>query len=350
MTDDSASVFSTAEDLRRSLLGLRGMRGGGTTLVTLYVPPDRLVSDEVGLLRTEGAQAANIKDRGTRNAVGSAIGHALHAVARFSFIPEHGLAVFADDIGASVIIPPVALKSHLYRCASAYVLEPLEAMLQSRQVYGLVVMDRQELTVGLLRGKATLTLESVDSGVRGKHHMGGQSQARYARIIQGEFEAFIVRAGELCNRAFLPLLGQLSGILVGGPGMTKDLLLPNLDYRLRPLVVSPTLNVGYTDENGLRELVAQAPQAVRGLEVDAERRLLGRFFDGLRDGKAVYGAGAVAEAWSEGRVEALLVAEKGPLAGFRSQAVRVGDETEEGRRFAILGGIGAILRWAPSSH
>ena len=48
-------------------------RGQGTTLVTLYVPPTRMLSDVAAMVRNEVGQASNIKSKSTQDAVTSAL-------------------------------------------------------------------------------------------------------------------------------------------------------------------------------------------------------------------------------------------------------------------------------------
>ena len=48
---------------KKALEELQNMRGMGTELVTVIIPPDRLISDVRGQLGQEAAQAANIKSK-----------------------------------------------------------------------------------------------------------------------------------------------------------------------------------------------------------------------------------------------------------------------------------------------
>ena len=52
--------------LKIALEDLREMKGFGTELVTVVIPPDRQISDARSLLQNEHGQAANIKSKGTR--------------------------------------------------------------------------------------------------------------------------------------------------------------------------------------------------------------------------------------------------------------------------------------------
>ena len=65
MADDEITQMRRVK-LRMSLEELRNMKGFGTELVTLIIPPDRQVSDARQMLQNEHGQAANIKSKGTR--------------------------------------------------------------------------------------------------------------------------------------------------------------------------------------------------------------------------------------------------------------------------------------------
>ena len=55
-----------------------------------------------------------------------------------------------------------------------FVLDALRQMLEVTEVYGLLVMDRKEATIGLLEGKSIETLQKMTSGVPSKVRAGGQ--------------------------------------------------------------------------------------------------------------------------------------------------------------------------------
>ncbi|DAC08073.1 MAG TPA: peptide chain release factor 1, partial [Candidatus Poseidoniales archaeon] len=69
--------------LKLALEDLREMKGFGTELVTLIIPPDRQISDARGMLQNEHGQAANIKSKGTRKNVQGAIESAISTLSRF---------------------------------------------------------------------------------------------------------------------------------------------------------------------------------------------------------------------------------------------------------------------------
>ena len=73
------------------------------------------------------------------------------------------------------------------------------------EVYGLLVIERKEATIGLLIGKKIKTLQHVDSFVPGKVRAGGQSAARYHRITEGLAKDFYRKIAEILKKQFFQL-------------------------------------------------------------------------------------------------------------------------------------------------
>ena len=69
--------------LKNALQELEGMRGMGTELVSVIVPPDRQISDVRGQLSQELGQAQNIKSKSTKKHVTDAIESAISTLNRY---------------------------------------------------------------------------------------------------------------------------------------------------------------------------------------------------------------------------------------------------------------------------
>ena len=119
--------------------------------------------------------------------------------------PPNGLALFAgnvsekegvQDIRIWAYEPPKPLNVRLYRCDKVFVIEPLKEMLEVDEMYGLLVIDRQQATIGLLEGKQIKVIRKLTSGVPGKVRAGGQSTARFARITEGLAKEFFRRVAD----------------------------------------------------------------------------------------------------------------------------------------------------------
>jgi peptide chain release factor subunit 1 len=308
---------------KRKLDEIASARGRATELISLYVPRGKQLSDVMAYLRNEYAQSSNIKSRTTRKNVMWAIESLMGRVRQFKESPKNGVAFFVGSkaVGADksvpvtfIVEPPEPLNTYLYRCDSTFFLDPLLDMIHEPELWGLIVLDRAEVTLGYLRGKRIEALRNKQSQVPSKHGRGGQSQHRFERLIEHAAHDFFVRVGEISNELFLPKKESLKGILVGGPGATKDFFVKEgfLHYELQQKVVQPLFDTGYTDEYGLKELVEKATQTLHGLEIHDEKRLVQRFLNEVRKseaGLAAYGEAEVLGALDAGAVDTLLVSE-----------------------------------------
>jgi len=169
--------------LKKLLSELRSIKGRHTELVSVYIPVGSNIIDVVNQLRNEQGTAENIKSKSTRKNVVSALERILQHLKLYKETPPHGLAVFSGnvsekegvaDIRLWAIEPPEHLKAKLYWCDQKFYLEPLEEMIAEKELFGLLVMDTQEATFGLLKGKKIEVLKRVDSIVPGKTSKGGQ--------------------------------------------------------------------------------------------------------------------------------------------------------------------------------
>jgi peptide chain release factor subunit 1 len=330
MSAPSAELQLARYSFQRKLDEIAACKGRATELISLYVSPGKQISDVMSYLRNEYAQSSNIKSRTTRKNVMWAIESLMGRVRSFKEPPANGVAFFVGNkaIGADksepvtfIVEPPEPLNTYLYRCDSTFFLDPLLAMVHEPETWGLIVMDRAEVTLGLLRGKRVEPLRNRQSLVPSKHGRGGQSAHRFERMIEHAAHEFFVKVAEMATELFLPRKDQLKGILLGGPGATKEYFYKEgyLQYELQQKVVQPLFDTGYTDEYGLKELVEKATQTLHGLEITEEKRIVQRLLNEIRKaetGLAAYGPKDVNHALEIGAVDTLLISE-----GLRQQRV-----------------------------
>ncbi len=290
----------------------------------MYIPPGRPVSDVINMLRQELAITDNIKLKRTKDRVQRALTVAIDRLSNISKIPRNGLVIFAgenEDTGEFICLmfsPPDPVTVYFYRTDKHFHLEFLEAMLEESEVYGLIIIERDEATIGLLKGSSLMVLEEVEGYVPGKHSKGGQSQRRYDRIIEELVEEFYKRVGEIVNKYFIPYLesGKLKGILVGGPGYAKlDFVKGGyIDYRLKEKVLDALIDVGSQGEPGLKELVMRASELIKGQRYVEVVNALEEFKFHLAkdDGLALYGFDDIVNALNMGAVKSLVVTEDMP--------------------------------------
>lgn len=348
-----------------NLLG--SVRGSHTELVTVLIPTGTNIHQVSNQLASEAGTAENIKSKSTRTAVVTALETIIRKLKDYKQTPKNGLAIFCGNISEKEGVqdvqiwayePPRPLNVRMYRCDKTFVIEPLKEMLEVQEVYGLLVMDRQEATIGILEGKQIKLIRTLTSGVPGKVRAGGQSSARFARITEGLAKEFFRRVSGAMKEIFFDM-PKLTGILVGGPIPTKEefLELGDLVTKLKEKVIA-IKDIGYTDEHGLRLLVEASQEDLAQQELMKEKDIIHKFFEtlGKHKEKAVYGLEKTNLALERGAVEKLLISKnlsKEETQQLESKAENIGSEvfiisteTEEGDQFLNLTkGVGAILRF-----
>ena len=273
-------------------------------------------------LRNEQSQASNIKSKTTMKNVTSAIDSIAARLKTYKAPPENGVVIFCGEVPRAgdqtkmvqyVINPPEAITAFLYRCDSTFFTDPLQSMMLDKKCYGLITIDRSEATLGLLIGSRIQVLKHFDSLVPSKHHQGGQSSVRFERLIEIAAHEFFKKVADNATEVFLNR-PELLGILIGGPGATKDFFVKEeyLHHELRKKVVTPLVDTGYTDESGLRELVQNAQNIITDMQLTKEKEYMQRLFTEIRKtdgGLSCYGEDEVRNALDMGAVDMLLISE-----------------------------------------
>ncbi|MBM3229606.1 peptide chain release factor 1 [Candidatus Parvarchaeota archaeon] len=300
-------------ELKKQLRVLSEAKGTGTELISVYIPPKYPIHEITNKLKEEAGQASNIKSKSTRKNVIDALERLLQYLKIFRESPENGIAIFAGnvsqnpakiDIELYSIVPPQPLQIQLYRCDSRFFLEPLAAMADVKESYGLVVLDGREATLATLRGTQIQILKRLNSTAHAKIRKGGQSARRYERLIEESIELYYKRVGEAMDKYFVT---SVKGVIIGGPGPTKDnfVKMSPFNYQIKVMGVVDT---GYTDEQGLRELMAKSADILTEQEAVKEKQVIDRFIrEIVQDGLVVYGEAQVREALSIKKAEKLLV-------------------------------------------
>ncbi len=309
-------------EFKRLLDDLRSKVGRGTELISLYIPHDKQISDVMAQLREEYGQASNIKSRVTRLNVQSALDSAMAKVRLISKAPENGVVIFIGsiDIGSNrtdmysaALEPPEPITTYRYHCDSSFLLSPLEEMLAEKKTFGLIVLDRREATIGILKGKRIEPIKHMTSTVPGKQRKGGQSSHRFQQLRLIAIHDFYKRIGESANEAFQSIDAKdLQGILIGGPSPTKEEFVEGefLHHELQKKILD-ALDVSYTDESGLHELVENAQERLLDLELTQDKLVMRRFMKELVSDKglAAYGEKEVRHNLDLGAVDTLLLSE-----------------------------------------
>ncbi|MFH1473869.1 MAG: peptide chain release factor aRF-1 [Candidatus Aenigmatarchaeota archaeon] len=349
--------------LRKLLKELDNIKGRHTEMVSVYVPAGFNLQEIVNMLRQEYTLTENVKNKTVRNNVLGAIDKILSELKLFKKTPKNGLVLFAgnisenegqSDIGLWSFEPPEPLGIKKYWCDKKFELEPLKEMIEEKEVYGLIVLDNKEAAIGLLKGKKIEMLKEISSIVPGKFRKGGQSAQRFQRVREGLINDWYKKIARIA-REYFDKTKNIKGIIIGGPGPAKNDFFDG-DYLLTDIKkkVLGIKNTGYTDEQGLEEMVQRSQDILAEAAVAKEKALLKKFFEELRknNGLSIYGKEKIMKILEMGAVEIILISEGLDFEEITEKAKEFGTvveimskETREGEQLFELGGMAAILRW-----
>lgn len=389
--------------LKKIVKMLSSIRGRHTEMVSVYVPAGYSLHEITSQLKQEQGTADNIKSKQVRKNVVSALERILRHIQLYKKTPDNGVAFFAGNIsekeGASdielwALEPPEPIKTKLYWCDQTFVTEPLEKMVEEKEIYGIINLDKSEAEIGLIRGKKIESFGHFESIVPGKTRAGGQSSQRFSRIREGLLNDWLKHIGEASNKVF-ENRKDVIGIIVSGPGPIKDMFMKEeyLHADVKKRVIG-TVDTSYTGEPGLHETLERGEDLLKDASVIKEKKLLQRFFTELQKpgGLVTYGITETMRYLEMGAVDMVIVSEdsdilaieyiedgagkikfvsaekrKEAFAGrqgveimgeediieffekkvkaYGSKLEVVSSETREGAQFAALGGVGALLRY-----
>ena len=352
--------------LKKFIKEIESYRGKHTELVSVYIPQGYDMIKIIQHLDQEKGTATNIKSAATRKNVIDSLERMTQHLRLFKKTPENGLAVFSGNVAEREgkqdfkvwsIEPPVPVKTRMYRCDKEFVVDLLRDMLEIKEIYALVIVDRRDANIALLKGKSIVPVLKTHSEVPGKTKAGGQSAARFERIREGAKIEHFKKVAEYMKEQFLGNK-ELKGIIVGGPGPTKYDFIDSgyITTEVRNKIIA-IKDLSYTGEFGLQELVDKSQDVLSKEGITEEKQLMGKFFEVLakNPAKVSYGEAEVMKNLKLGAADILLLSESledEKIEAFEKEAGLVGTtvkiisiETREGVQLKELGKVAAMLRY-----
>ena len=354
-------------ELKKFVTELDKYRGRHTELVTVYVPQGYDINKVVAHIKQEQGTATNIKSTSTRKNVIDALERMVQHLKLYKQTPPNGLAAFSgnvaekdgqSDVQVWSIEPPVPLNTRIYRCDKSFQLDLLRDMMDVKEVYGLVVMDRRDAMIAFLKGKSIIPITKTHSEVPGKTRAGGQSSQRFERLRDGAKKDHYKKVAEHMKNEFLGKK-EIKGIIIGGPSVTTNEFAGGeyLTAELQKKVIA-VKDLSYTGEFGLQELLDKSADVLASEEVAIEKEIMQKFLNLLakKPDTVTYGQAEVEKAMDMGAAEKVLLSEilddetieaiEKKAEETNAEVIIISTETREGVQLRDLGKIAAILRYA----
>src|ERR671932_374672 len=292
----------------------------------------------------EAGTASNIKSDLTRTHVQNALSRTIEHLKLFRETPENGIVVFCGAIptGKGIgtekielysVIPPKPVQINLYRCDDHFWTDLLKDMINDDKAIGILAIDTQEAGLGILTGDRWEVIDTMTSGVAGKHRQGGQSARRFERLRDNEINDYYRRVADHAHKVFIDQY-QVKGIIVGGPGPTKENFLREeyLDYRLQNNVIA-TLDSSYSGDEGIREIIDKVND--RGVMTEyrlmAEKRIIKLFMSEVHSGRGlgIYGLLDVIRSLKDGVAEMVILTDDINYIHLQAKCKRCGNVQEK---------------------
>lgn len=355
---------------KKLLKFLRDVRGNGTSMISIIIPPKEQLSRSVQMLTDEYGTATNIKSRVNRLSVLSAISSAQAKLKTVNRTPKNGLALYVGEIltqdnkekkVAYAIEPVKPINTSLYMCDSRFHVESVLKLFEDDTRYGFVVIDGHGTVFATLQGNVQTVLQQISVDLPKKHGRGGQSSVRFARLRVERRHAYVKKVSELCTSIFVTnSQSNVEGLILAGHSDLKNELNAMMDPRL---VVIKTVDTNYGGRNGLNQAIELSEDVLQDVRFSKEKKILQRFFEELNCGTGMccYGVKATLSCLEAGAIDTLIVWDQLDLPhedgtfidwvaerykDFGCRLVFVSDRSGEGTQFVEgFGGIGGLLRY-----
>ena len=330
--------------LTKRIKELSRIVGHGTELVTVYVPPHKPIYDVISQLRNESGTASNIKSDLTRSHVQDALSKTIEHLKLYKDTPENGVIIFCgalptgkglgtEKIELFSVMPPKPVQINLYRCDDHFWIDHLQNMMKDDKTIGILAIDTQEAGLGILTGDRWEVIETLTSGVAGKHRQGGQSARRFERLRDNELNEYYKRIADYSQKIFIDQY-PVKGLIIGGPGPTKENFVREeyLDYRLQNNIVA-TLDTSYSGDEGVREIIDKIEEQgiMSEYRMIEEKNLIKKFMHEVHSDKSlgIYGINDVIQSVKNGIADLLLISDDIDLIKLDIICKRCGNSQEK---------------------
>lgn len=312
--------------IRRMIRKLETMRGNGTSIVSLIIPPNDQIHKYQSMLTKELGAANNIKSRVNRLGVLSAITSTQQRMKLYNTVPPNGLIIYSGTVTLDnnkekkITIdfePFKPINRSIYHCGSTFHTELLRDLLQSDSKHGYIIIDGSGCLYATISGNHKDVLLKIDVDLPKKHKKGGQSSVRFARLREESIANYIRKCAENAKYQFIKDNKVIvDTLIIAGSADMKDLLKNSdlLDQRIKRKIIG-TVDISYGGEAGLNEAITQSAGVIGDLKLIKEKELISEYMTHIAkdSGKYCFGLRDTIYALELGAVEQLIIWEELPI-------------------------------------
>lgn len=318
MSSSSSNV--EAWKLKRLIKGLEAVRGNGTSMISLIIPPGDQISRVSGMLTQEYGTASNIKSRVNRLSVLDAITSVQNRLKLWASVPKNGLVIYCGTIlteanGEKKVTidfePLKPVNTSLYLCDKQFHTEALKDLFVEDNMFGVIVIDGKGIYIGTICGNTRTKLYEEKVELPNKHGRGGQSALRFSRLREEKIHNYMHKCAEAATKYFITNdRPNVVGLIVAGSANLKTRLCDGglFDPRLQSSILK-FVDVSYGGERGFHEAIHQSTEVLVNVRFVREAALLRKYFDNiaLDNNLVCFGIESTLRALEAGAVETLIV-------------------------------------------
>ncbi len=140
---------------------------------------------------------------------------------------------------------------------------PLRQILDADYTVGAVLVRLGRFSVAVFRGGELLEAKTDSRYVKGKHHAGGTSQLRYARVREGQIKRLYDKVCEEVRARLAPSAVRLDYLVLGGERFTLNGLLKECPAlaALQPITLKRRLNIRDPKRDTLPQVAAMLTES-----------------------------------------------------------------------------------------
>jgi peptide chain release factor subunit 1 len=315
--------------IKKLVKSLNNAKGSGTSVITIYIPPNDQIPKIQNMLLTEYGLCSNIKSASNRKSVQDAITSCQEKLKFYKSVPPNGLILYCGDVITEegkdkrltmAIEPFKAVSRSMYKCDNRFDTEELSKMLENDDKFGFIIIDGTGSSYYTMSGGTREKIGGFGVDLPKKHGRGGQSKNRFARIRQERRHNYVRKVAENATQYFISDdRPNVKGLILAGSAEFKETLYASdlFDPRLKAVVMK-IVDIQHSGDVGFNQAIDQSKDVLSSVKLVQEKKILQEYFDHIsKDTNEVcFGINNTIRCIEMGAVNKILIWEESPLLRY----------------------------------